>query len=71
MKIVRKFVKAIQMLLITVSLTLVYFVLFGVTYFFMAIFKRADLLGHARCGCSSWVKAEGYSAHMEDALRES
>jgi hypothetical protein len=70
-KVVSKIVRAIQLAVIAVCLTLVYFLGFGITALVMLVFKRALLTGSRKRDASFWVRAEGYDADSEESLRES
>ncbi|MDP8297640.1 MAG: hypothetical protein RAP41_05595 [Candidatus Orphnella occulta] len=70
-KITRKLTSAIQKVLITVLLTFFYFVVFGITFIIMYIFKRSILTGHNKDARTSWVQADGYQENLEESLRQS
>lgn len=70
-KIIRIFIKIIQGVLLVVSLTIVYFLGFGITLIFMLIFNRRALKGSGKNDFSFWIQAMGYEADYENSLRQS
>ena len=70
-KILAKLVRVIQRIFITVFLILIYFLGFGITLFFMALFNRKLIYGSLKSKDSSWLKAEGYDPDLEGSFRQS
>jgi len=70
-KILAKLVRVIQKILITVSLILIYFLGFGLTLFFVALFNRKLIYNNFKIKDSSWLDAEGYGPDLEESLRQS
>jgi len=70
-KILAKLVRVIQKILITVSLILIYFLGFGLTLFFVALFNRKLIYNNFKIKDSSWLDAEGYGTDLEESLRQS
>jgi len=70
-KRVKVFVRAVQKVLVTVLLFIVYLLGFGITSIFAHIFNR-KLFGRKDDGRSSfWVKATGYGRDDHDVMRQS
>jgi cytochrome c biogenesis protein CcdA len=70
-KLLQKFIRIIQKILITVSLTVVYFIGLGVTLIFVALFNRKILTNCSKEDYTFWVTASGYQPDIEDSLRQS
>ncbi len=70
-KIAQRLIKAIQRILMFVSLTLIYFVGFGITLFFMRIFASTALRGYSDDDNTFWIEAKDYEADIEDSMRQS
>jgi len=70
-KILAKLFRLMQKILITVFLILIYFLGFGITLFFAALFNRKLFYGSLKSKDSSWLKAEGYDPDLEGSLRQS
>ena len=70
-KILATIVKMIQRILITVFLIILYFFGFGITLFFLVLFKRKLIYSSIKNIDSSWLKAEGYDQGLEESLRQS
>ena len=62
-------VRFVQEILLAVLLTLIYFVLFGLTYLSALVFRR-DLLW-PKGGGAGWVEATGYAPDLDAAKRQS
>jgi hypothetical protein len=68
---VRAFVRAVQKVLVTVLLFIVYVLGFGITSIFARIFNK-DLFGRRDNGRNSfWGKATGYGRDGHDVTRQS
>ncbi len=70
-RILQKFIKAIQIILIILSLTIIYFVIFGITVIFMIIFRRKILTGQNRYDNTFWIEAKEYELNNEDIFSQS
>ena len=70
-KFLAKLIRVIQKILITVFLILIYFLGFGITLFWVALFNRKLIYGSLKSNDSSWLKAEGYDSDLEGSLRQS
>ena len=70
-KIMQNLIRIIQRILITVSLTIIYFFGFGITLFFMMIFNRKVLRGYSEDDHTFWIEAKGYEADIDDTMRQS
>lgn len=70
-KIILWIIFLIQKMLLFISLTLIYFIGFGITLFFMKIFSRRDLAGYSKDNDTFWIEAKGYEADIEDSMRQS
>ena len=70
-KIVQKYIRIIQNILITIALFFVYIVGFGITLIFVIIFDR-KLLGVEKIEKDTfWKNAEGYQTDIKDCMRQS
>lgn len=70
-RLLHNFIRIIQKILITISLTLVYFLGLGITLIFIAIFNRKIITSPSKDDYTSWVGAEGYQPDIEDSFRQS
>ena len=70
-KITQKLVRAVQGVLLLISLTLVYFLGFGITLFFALLFNRKLLRGCNKDSDTFWVEARGYDPDIGDNLHQS
>ena len=70
-KILAKLVRAIQKIMITVFLILIYFLGFGITLLFMVLFNRKLIFRRLKSKDSSWLRAEEYDPGLEGSLRQS
>lgn len=70
-KIIQRLVKTIQAILIILSLTITYFVIFGITLIFMIIFKRKMLIGQSKYNDTFWIDAKEYESNKEDIFSQS
>ncbi len=70
-RIMQKFIKVVQIILITLLLTVTYFVVFGITVVFMIIFRRKILTGQNRYDNTFWIEAKGYELNNEDIFSQS
>jgi hypothetical protein len=70
-KIIHKYIAVLQKLFITIVLFMLYIFGFGFTFIFVAIFNRR-LLGIQKLNKETfWRDAQGYSADLNECLRES
>jgi hypothetical protein len=44
---------------------------FGITLFFMLIFKHKILTGYSKSDNTFWIEAKGYEADIEDSIHQS
>jgi cytochrome c biogenesis protein CcdA len=70
-RLVQKLIRIVQKILITVSLTVVYFLGLGITLIFIVFFNRRILTGNNKDDSSFWVPASGYQPDIEDSFRQS
>ncbi|MFH1397725.1 MAG: hypothetical protein ABIH27_04160 [Candidatus Omnitrophota bacterium] len=70
-RLLQKFIRIIQKILITVSLTVVYFLGMGITLIFIALFNRKIITKPSKDDHTFWVGAEGYQPDIEDSFRQS
>jgi hypothetical protein len=70
-KVIQNFIRIIQRILIFISLTVIYFLGFGITLFFMLIFKHKILTGYSKSDNTFWIEAKGYEADIEDSIHQS
>jgi hypothetical protein len=70
-KILEKLVRLIQKILLTVFLSLIYFLGFAATVFFVVLFNRKLIYGSLKAKNSSWREAEGYDLSLQESLRQS
>lgn len=70
-RLLQKFVRIIQKILITLSLTVVYFLGLGITLIFIALFNRKIITSPSKDDNTFWVGAEGYQPDIEDSFRQS
>ena len=70
-RIISGLVKVIQKIIIFISLTLIYFIGLGITWLFVATFKRKVLRPYAEDDLTFWVKAGGYGEDIDASLRQS
>ena len=61
----------IQKVLITIFLIVTYFIVFGVSLIFIAIFNRKLLWPKIKKTKTFWIDAKGYSPKIKDCLRQS
>jgi hypothetical protein len=54
-----------------VLLTIVYFIGFGITLFFLRIFKHGILKRCSKNSESFWIEAVGYNPDITDSLHQS
>lgn len=66
-----KLTKVLQKILITIFLTLTYFIIFGFTVIFMFIFKYQFLKGKSKDKRSFWNKTKSYDPTFTDCLSQS
>ena len=59
-RLIQKFIRIIQKILITFSLTVVYFLGLGITLIFIALFNRKIITSSSKDDDTFWVGAEGY-----------
>ena len=64
-------VMAVQKVLISVSLVLVYFFGFGIIYLFCLIFNRKAICGAPRNNPTFWTRADDFESDMTEAARQS
>ena len=69
--ILQNYIKTIQKILITVLLTFVYFIGFGVTLILVIIFNRKILGKKYKDRDTFWKEAEGYQDDMGNSIRQS
>lgn len=69
-KIVHFYVRFIQKILITIFLTILYFLVLSVTKFFIRIIPKKNKRRSTEIN-SFWIHAEGYKADMNSALEQS
>ena len=67
-RIIQIIIRAIQKVLITIFLIILYVVGFGMTYLF--IFKKNILFKKHKKGKTFWVKAMGYELDADGSLRQ-
>jgi len=70
-RLLQKFIRIIQKILITFSLTVVYFLGLGITLIFIALFNRKIITSPSKDDYTFWVEAEGYQPDIEDSFRQS
>jgi len=70
-KIIEKIIWIIQVIVITISLLLIYFVGFGVTLVFILLFNRKIFNIASSNRDTFWIEADGYDLDMNDGLRQS
>ncbi len=70
-RLLQKFIRIIQKVLITLSLTAVYFLGLGVTLIFVALIKRKIITSPSKDEPTFWVEAQGYQPDIEDSFRQS
>jgi len=70
-KIIQGFIRTVQKILIFVSLTLIYFLGFGITLIFMMVFNRKVLTGNSKDDNTFWVKATAHEANIKDSMHQS
>ena len=70
-KILFNIIKVVQKILITIFLTVLYIVGFGMTLVFIMIFKRSYLRAKRRDDETFWISASGYEPDMDDCMRQS
>ncbi len=70
-RMMQKFIKVVQIILITLLLTVTYFVVFGITVVFMIIFRRKILTGQNRYDNTFWIETKGYELNNEDIFSQS
>jgi len=70
-RLLQKFIRIIQKILITFSLTVVYFLGLGITLIFIALFNRKIITSPDKDDYTFWVEAEGYQPDIEDSFRQS
>jgi hypothetical protein len=70
-RLLQKFIRIIQRILITLSLTVVYFLGLGITWILAAVFNRKIISGPDKGKDTFWVAAEGYQPDIEDTFRQS
>ena len=70
-RLLQKFIRIIQKILITFSLTVVYFLGLGITLIFIALFNRKIIASPSKDDYTFWVEAEGYQPDIEDSFRQS
>ena len=68
-RFIKFYVRFVQKILITIFLTLLYFIAFSITKFFMFVFPRKHKQTINKN--SYWLTAEGYTSDMESALEQS
>jgi hypothetical protein len=69
-RIVHIYVRFIQRILITIFLTILYFLVFSVTKLFMLLVPNKNKRRSAKSN-SFWINAEGYVSDMNSALEQS
>ena len=65
------FIRIAQKLILSVSLTLIYFLGFGLTYLFMRIFNPGVLKGPRVDSDTFWVPSEDCAADLKESLSQS
>ncbi len=70
-RLLQKFIRVIQKILITLSLTVVYFLGIGITLIFIAFFNRKIITSPSKDDYTFWVGAEGYQPDIEDSFHQS
>jgi hypothetical protein len=70
-RLIQKFIRIIQKILITFSLTVVYFLGLGITLIFIALFNRKIITSSSKDDDTFWVGAEGYQPDIEDSFCQS
>jgi len=69
-KILMKFIRGVQKVLIVILLTVVYFAGFGLTVVFLLIFNPRVIRGDRKRN-SSWIRAEEPEPGLESCMRGS
>jgi len=67
----QKILRTVQRILMVVLLTIVYFIGFGITLFFLRIFKHGILKRCSKNSESFWIEAVGYNPDITDSLHQS
>lgn len=70
-RIIQKLIILIQNIFLTVTLFIIYLVMFGLTFLFIFIFKRKVLIGDNEDNTTFWQDAQGYEEDINSCLRES
>lgn len=70
-RIIQPLVRGVQRALLVVLLTILYFLGFGITLLFLVIFNRQALFRKNNPDATSWNKAEGYDADIDNSVRQS
>lgn len=69
-KIINLYIRFVQKILITILLTIVYFIVFGITKLVMFIFPGKHLKRLKKMD-TYWLDAEGYTADINSAMEQS
>jgi len=70
-KIIQKYIRIIQKIIITIALFIIYIVGLGITLILVIIFNRRLLGVEKREKDTFWKDAEGYEADISECKRES
>lgn len=70
-KFIQIYIRFVQKILITILLTLVYFLMLGPTLLLIIIFRRKILFKNYKKMNSFWVEAKDYTANFENNLTAS
>ncbi len=70
-KIIQKFIKIIQKILITIFLIIIYIVGIGITAIFVMIFNRRILRKEYKGKNTFWNEAKEYGADINISMRQS
>jgi hypothetical protein len=70
-KFINNYIRFVQKILITILLSLLYFIGFGLTYLFLLIFKPSLLISRFKIKDSYWQMAKDYETNLEDSMHQS
>ena len=69
-KTIKTIIRVAQNILMTVFLSILYILGFGVTFIFLFIFKRGILFKKHKKESTFWIKAAGYEPDADGSLRQ-
>jgi hypothetical protein len=70
-KIIKIYIRFVQKILITLLLTVLYFIGFGLTWVYSVLFKRGMLYGRCRNDESFWLDIKEQEPNLQNSIQQS